>query len=102
MTAEEIIAVVQAHEAGKKIQFREHGEVDWTDTEKPCWNFDMFDYREKPEEKKELPPLGYRADEYARKTIKAERVAKHQKSSVEILAQGWIEGYKTAIEDNAS
>lgn len=56
MTTKEMIAVMQAHEEGKQIQYRgKHNtmvEDDWEDTcFTPDWNWAVFDYRIKPEEK---------------------------------------------------
>lgn len=52
MTNAEIIAVVQAAETGKPIQYRNPVLCDlpenWNDVEKPAWNFDCFVYRVKP------------------------------------------------------
>jgi hypothetical protein len=57
MTDDEIIAVVQAHKEGKKIECRSidrtnphmNGTVsDWKQC-KPYWNFDLFEYRVTPE-----------------------------------------------------
>jgi hypothetical protein len=55
MTHEQIIAVVQAHKAGKTIQFRRSDSRDypWEDSidliERTSFNFSMLDYRVKPE-----------------------------------------------------
>lgn len=57
MTIDEMIEVLQAAKAGKKIQARSNGEVkdgDWIDGEKwhnvlPNWDFYHCDFRVKPE-----------------------------------------------------
>lgn len=57
MTPKEMIEVLQAYEAGKEIEFRD--EVGrWrpcSHQEGPRWNFALYDYRVKPEEKKLVP-----------------------------------------------
>lgn len=52
MTHDEMIAVIQAHKNGKKIQLRRKGSSDWTPSAGPGWDFVRFDYRVKPEKKK--------------------------------------------------
>ena len=50
MTHDEMIAVIQAHKDGKKIQLC-HKPVhhnDWIDSSNPLWNFGNTDYRVKP------------------------------------------------------
>lgn len=52
MTHDEIIAVIQAHKEGKKIQYRFRGKetCSFQDlTSNPVFNFEMVDYRVKPE-----------------------------------------------------
>lgn len=50
MTHDEIIAVVQAHKAGKTIQIgSKHEKALWYDTANPTWNFAHFNFRVKPE-----------------------------------------------------
>lgn len=52
MTDEEIIAVVQAHKEGKKIEYRVKGtpRKNWNLTPlNPLWNFQVSDYRVKHE-----------------------------------------------------
>lgn len=49
MTDEEIIAVVTAHKEGKTIEVTSKSKLNWEITEYPCWNFDYWDYRVKPE-----------------------------------------------------
>ncbi len=50
MTHNEMIEVIQAHRDGKKIQAKSIL-IDWHDTvlNQPSWNFDVYDYRIKPE-----------------------------------------------------
>jgi hypothetical protein len=49
MTHDEMIAVIQAHKDGKKIQVKGKGVTEWTPSDLPVWNFYMCDYRVKPE-----------------------------------------------------
>lgn len=50
MTATQMIAVIQADESGKKIQWKEKiPGAEWCDTAVPVWDFRDFDYRVKPE-----------------------------------------------------
>lgn len=51
----EMIAVIQAHKEGKKIEWRAAGgnERDWTDEWPPAWNFAFFVYRIKPSKPRE-------------------------------------------------
>lgn len=64
MTNKEIIAVVQAAEAGKKIQTRSKQRMTkiWFDNIDIVWNFSVNEYRVKPEPREfyaiEFPPLG--------------------------------------------
>ena len=46
----ERVAVMQAHEAGKAIEFARAGSGDWKETSDPGWNWAGFDYRIKPRE----------------------------------------------------
>ena len=57
MTNEEIIAVVKAHSEGKIIEYKHRNEEEWHIVEKPIWQFDVCDYRTKPESK--LRPYTY-------------------------------------------
>lgn len=51
MTYDEMIAVLQAAKEGKTIQTKlKRTTIEYADT-KPTWNFDLFDYRVKPEPK---------------------------------------------------
>lgn len=43
-----MIAVIQAHKEGKKIQGWGKGSDEWKDIPDPSWNFDICDYRVKP------------------------------------------------------
>ena len=52
MTDDEIIAVVQAHKEGKKIQVRSRICGSWAGCENPAWAFDNLDYRVAPEPRK--------------------------------------------------
>lgn len=54
MTTKEMIAVMQAYEEGKKIQYRLRGDSasTWRNAVCPCWDWRTFDYRIKPEEEK--------------------------------------------------
>lgn len=49
MTVDQMIEVLTAYKAGKKIQYLSHGV--WIDTDGPGWFFHKFDYRVKPEPK---------------------------------------------------
>ena len=49
MTNQEIIAVVQAAEAGKRIQWKQQLGSKWFDTDEPTWDFSERDYRVAPE-----------------------------------------------------
>lgn len=50
MTHDEMIAVIQAHKNGGKVEYRERSEIAWTPviSGKPLWNFAAHDYRIKP------------------------------------------------------
>lgn len=52
MTIDEMIAVLQAHKAGKTVQFldsRSNDETSWSDLTTGIFNFGLHDYRIKPE-----------------------------------------------------
>ncbi len=54
MTKEDIaecIKVMQAYVEGKQIQYVDSETEDWTDIESPIWNWDIYNYRVKPEPK---------------------------------------------------
>lgn len=54
MTKEDIaecIKVMQAYVEGKQIQYVDSETEDWTDIESPIGNWDIYDYRVKPESK---------------------------------------------------
>jgi len=53
-TTKEKIAIMQAFEDGKVIQFRLKGLAYWDIVEKPAWNWDAFAFRIKPEPKKAM------------------------------------------------
>lgn len=49
-TTEQMIEVMQAYLAGKKIEYRlKNGSTFWTDISNPIWAWDASDYRIKPE-----------------------------------------------------
>ena len=43
----EMIEVMQAYDRGEQIEFL-YREMEWTDTKKPIWDWNHFDYRIKP------------------------------------------------------
>jgi hypothetical protein len=49
MTVDEMIAVLQAHKEGKKIESNSHDGYGWLLTPCPVWNFLRYDYRVKQE-----------------------------------------------------
>ena len=55
MTHDEMIAVIQHHKNGGKVEFSRKGGMatgeprEWEYTAKPTFNFEDFDYRAKPE-----------------------------------------------------
>lgn len=49
MTHNEMIAVIQAHQKGARLQFRKHIGRDWEDVSSPGFSFYDTDYRIKPE-----------------------------------------------------
>lgn len=51
MTYDEMIEVIQAAKEGKEIEYREKGDSEWLPAIKPCFSFDINDYRVKPEPK---------------------------------------------------
>ncbi len=52
MTDDEIIAVVQAHKEGKRIEVSGPNGGNWSVTSKPQWDFQNLDYRVAPEPRK--------------------------------------------------
>lgn len=48
MTHDEMIAVIQAHKDGKKIQAANLHRTCWADEPNPSWNFQFYRYREAP------------------------------------------------------
>jgi len=51
MTTDEMIAVLQAHKEGKKIEVYHGSPLMWEAcAEQPPWNFGMYDYRVAPRE----------------------------------------------------
>lgn len=49
MTHDEMIAVILAHKAGKKIESRAIGKNEWYCLADPVWDFAHYDYRVKRE-----------------------------------------------------
>ena len=50
MTHDEMIAVIQAHKNGGKVEYMGRAEITWTPVSgNPLWNFAAHDYRIKPE-----------------------------------------------------
>jgi hypothetical protein len=50
MTVDQMIEVLTAYKAGKKIEVKGHDGVKWHNTPKPAWDFVECDYRVMPEE----------------------------------------------------
>jgi hypothetical protein len=48
MRHDEMIAVIQRHKNGGKIEYRLKADVTWKDASTPWWDFDKFEYRAKP------------------------------------------------------
>ena len=61
MTHDEMIAVIQAHKEGKKIQYCDYGQhIEWKDYgPTPSFNFYSFHYRIKPAEPKKVKLLAW-------------------------------------------
>lgn len=61
MKTKEKIAIMQAYEDGKTIQYKEKDSSKWCEwlhrNKEPNWNWDLYDYRIKPESK--LRPYTY-------------------------------------------
>ena len=51
MTLDQMIEVLTAYKAGKKIEVKGHGGVKWHKTSMSAWDFVECDYRVKPEPK---------------------------------------------------
>lgn len=49
MQIDEMIAVLTAAKEGKRIQYKRHEFNEWYDNNDSRWNFEMFEYRVKPE-----------------------------------------------------
>jgi len=50
MTHEEMIAVIEHHKNGGKVEYKDHGAETWIKLlTEPLWNFARHDYRIKPE-----------------------------------------------------
>ncbi len=95
MTDDEIIAVVQAHKEGKKIEERCHSSSSWRHVTFPRWNFEDCDYRVKKE-----PSVIY-ANEYGSKVI-AYKTKFDAESSVDKKKVIRIAvKYKEVVEDEA-
>ena len=54
MTHDEMVAVIQAHKRGEKIQCRAYSEFAWQDIDNPSWDFSCFRYRVAPEPKPDV------------------------------------------------
>ena len=48
MTHDEMIAVIQHHKDGGKIEFTHKVATNWKSNLNPCWDFARFDYRPIP------------------------------------------------------
>lgn len=55
MTIAEMIAVMQAYEEGKEIEFYDKSTGTWETAEPPLWDWGIFQYRVKPEEPQYRP-----------------------------------------------
>ena len=49
MTHEEMIAVIQHHKNGGKVEYKHCDNAVYVDDMRPSWDFSAFDYRAKPE-----------------------------------------------------
>lgn len=49
MSHDEMIAVIQHHRDGGRIQIANQGKGNFEYTSKPIWDFNIFDYRAEPE-----------------------------------------------------
>lgn len=49
MTTKEKIAIMQAFEDGKEIEYRDNTKNDWLDAKSPLWDWIDYDYRIKPQ-----------------------------------------------------
>lgn len=49
MTHDEMIAVIQHHRDGGKVEYHAGYDIGWICTDDPVWNFGECDYRPKPE-----------------------------------------------------
>jgi hypothetical protein len=49
MTHDEMIAVIKHHRDGGKVEVAHKRGSCWESTISPCWDFQSFDYRAKPE-----------------------------------------------------
>lgn len=53
-SVESMIEVLQAHQAGKKVEYRIVGSTQWSATDDPQWQFRDCEYRIAPEPKKKV------------------------------------------------
>ena len=49
MTHDEMIAVIQHHKNGGKVEYYAGDDIGWIYSDDPVWNFGECDYRAKPE-----------------------------------------------------
>jgi len=56
---QDMIAVMNKCNNGKRIERRLHGSDIWEPTSNPDWNWAKFDFREAQKEEKEKPIVGY-------------------------------------------
>jgi len=49
MTHDEMIAVIQHHKNGGKVECKHKDAREWNRASLPLWNFEEYDYRAKPE-----------------------------------------------------
>ncbi len=49
MTHDEMIAVIQHHKNGGKVEYKHCDNAVYVDDVRPSWDFSAFDYRPKPE-----------------------------------------------------
>jgi hypothetical protein len=89
MTIDEMIAVLQAAKAGKKIQERSRTcqfLPPWADSPTPSWNFPLFDYRVKSE------PRTIWVNEYG------QHLATHSSKESALEAAKTNQPYRTAVK----
>lgn len=93
MTNQEIIAVIQAYEDGKVVQYEAYtGE--WYSVKTPEWNFQKWSYRVKPEpEPPRYEPFGFEDDLVGKVVIYNERkhlIVLQDQTRIFITGIGWI------------